>query len=156
MFCKVFQQIFDSSIAVNCRTRHVFMDLLVLADSDGVVDMTVDAISRRTNVPMEEVETAIHELSEPDEASRTPDEDGRRLLPIDERRKWGWQIVNYAKYRAIRDEQARREYWRSYKKTERESKRSKKKKNGNGHIKSEHELKAFERNGVDALDVDSH
>lgn len=123
MFAKVFSQIFDSSIAENHQTRHVFMDLLVLADSDGVVDMTAEAIARRTNVPLEIVKQAIVELCEPDLSSRTRTEEGRRLLPLEEGRAWGWQIVNYGQYRDIRDEEARRAYWRDYKKAEREAKR---------------------------------
>lgn len=124
MFAKVFAQIFDSSIADNHKHRHIFMDLLVLADSDGVVDMTVEAVARRTNVPLEDVRDAITVLSEPDERSNSPAEGGRRLLPIDERKAWGWQIVNYHHYRAIRDEHARREYMREYRKAEREEKRN--------------------------------
>lgn len=104
------------------------MDLLVLADSDGVVDMTQEAIARRTNVPPEVVNEAIAELCGPDPRSHSPGEDGRRLLPLDERRAWGWQIVNYHHYRAIRDEEARREYFRDYRRAEREKKRPKKKK----------------------------
>lgn len=122
MFAKVFSQIFDSSIADNYRHRHVFMDLLVLADSDGVLDMTAGAISRRTNVPLEQVEEALKALSSPDPESRTPGEDGRRLLPIDEGRSWGWRIVNYGTYRRIRDEESRREYFRDYRRQEREKK----------------------------------
>lgn len=125
MFAKIFSQIFDSSLADNFEHRHVFMDLLVLADSDGVVDMTAEAIARRTNVPLERVTNAIVALSAPDPRSHSPGEDGRRLLPIDERRPWGWQIVNYHHYRQIRDEESRREYFRTYRQKEREAKRSK-------------------------------
>lgn len=128
MFAKVFSQIFDSSIADNCRHRHVFMDFLVLADSDGVVDMTLEAIARRTNVPLDQVTEAVAAFCAPDPRSNTPDEEGRRLLPIDERKPWGWQIVNYHHYRAIRDEEARRDYHREYRRKEREAKRPKKKK----------------------------
>lgn len=128
MFAKIFSQIFDSSIADNFRHRHIFMDLLVLADSDGAVDMTPEAISRRTNVPLEEISEALAALCSPDPRSHSPGEDGRRLLPLDERRAWGWQIVNYHHYRAIRDEEARREYFRNYRQKEREAKRGKKKK----------------------------
>lgn len=128
MFAKIFGQIFDSSIADNHKHRHVFMDLLVLADSDGVVDMTVEAVARRTNVPYDEVKDAIDTLCAPDARSNSPNEEGKRLLPIDERKPWGWQIVNYHHYRAIRDEQARREYMRDYRRAEREKKRPKKKK----------------------------
>ena len=53
VFAKIFAQIFDSSIAADSAVRHVFMDLLGAADRDGVVDMTLGAISRRTNVPEE-------------------------------------------------------------------------------------------------------
>ena len=49
MFAKFFQSIFDSSIADDWQLRIVFQDLLVLADKEGVVDMTSEAISRRTN-----------------------------------------------------------------------------------------------------------
>lgn len=114
MFTKVFSQIFDSSIADNYRHRHVFMDLLVLADSEGVVDMTAGAIARRTNVPLEQVQEALDALCAPDLESRTPTEDGRRLLPIDTARGWGWRIVNYEVYRQLRDEESRREYFRTY------------------------------------------
>ncbi len=126
MFAKIFAQIFDSSLADNYQHRHVFMDLLVLADSDGVVDMTPEAIARRTNMPLEIVQQAIAALSAPDPRSHSPGEDGRRLLPLDERRAWGWQIVNYHHYRKIKDEESRREYFREYRQKERESKRVKK------------------------------
>jgi len=112
VFAKIFSQIFDSSISSDHVVRHVFMDLLVLADRDGVVDMTLDAISRRTNVPEEMVAHAIAELMKDDRKSRSHEEGGRRLIPIDSHRDWGWQIVNYEHYRNIRDEEARRTYFR--------------------------------------------
>ena len=124
MFAKIFSQIFDSTIANNYQHRHVFMDLLVLADSDGVLDMTAEAIARRTNVPLETILEAIAALCEPDPASRTRGDDGCRLLPLDSGRAWGWQIVNYHHYRKIRDEEGRREYFREYRKAEREAKRA--------------------------------
>lgn len=89
------------------------MDLLVLADQTGAVDMTYDAISRRTNVPVEEVVKYVKQLCQPDAESRSPLEEGKRLIPLDSNRDWGWQIVNYVHYRNIRDEAARREYFRN-------------------------------------------
>lgn len=126
MFAKVFGQIFDSSIARDYNCRRMFMDLLVLADSDGVVDMTFDAISRRTNVPLDEVKKYIDELCQPDPESRSKVDEGKRLVPIDGARGWGWQIVNYRHYRQIRDEEARRSYFRDQKRKQR---RAAKKKN---------------------------
>jgi hypothetical protein len=119
MFAKVFFQIFESSISDDYLVRHVFMDLLVLSDEDGVVDKTSKAISRITNVPLEVIEMAVAKLCAPDPQSRTPDHDGRRLVLIDENRDWGWKIVNYLKYRQIRDEEARRISNRSYKRDQR-------------------------------------
>lgn len=88
------------------------MDLLVLADSEGVVDMTPEAISRRTNVPIDEVQKYLVDLCQPDIKSRSQLHEGKRLIPLDPNRDWGWIIVNYQHYREIRDEEARREYFR--------------------------------------------
>lgn len=123
MFAKVFFQIFESSISDDYVVRHVFMDLLVLSDEDGVIDKTPKAISRITNIPLEIIEMAISKLSAPDIDSRTPDEDGRRIVLIDQNRNWGWRIVNYLKYRQIRDEEARRISNRSYKREQRAKER---------------------------------
>lgn len=112
MFAKVFSQIFDSSIAEDYNCRRMFMDLLVLADSDGVVDMTLEAISRRTNVPIEEVKKYIDDLCQPDPKSRSKLHEGKRIIPVDSGRDWGWKIVNYHHYRKIRDEEVRRTYFR--------------------------------------------
>lgn len=106
---KIFQQIFDSSIADDWQVRHVFEDLIILSNSDGVVDMTHDAIARRTNTPVEIVTRAISELEKPDPKSRSKTENGARLKRLDKHREWGWWIVNHEKYRNISsDEQYRK------------------------------------------------
>jgi hypothetical protein len=125
VFAKVFEQIFDSSIAEDYTVRHCFMDLLALADPDGVIDMTHDAIARRTNVPLDIVRRCISELSKPDPASRSKKSDGRRIVPIDSHRQWGWRIVNYRHYRALRDEEGRRSYFRNYMRDRRKKLRGK-------------------------------
>lgn len=114
MYAKVFTQIFDSSIAEDYEVRHVFMDLLVLADCEGVVDMTAEAVSRRINVPMEMVVRALKVLSSSDPKSRSKESDGKRLELIDSHRDWGWRIINYEHYRQLRDEEGRRSYFRDY------------------------------------------
>lgn len=88
------------------------MDLLVLADPTGAVDMTPEAISRRTNVPLEEVVKYIEELCQPDLKSRSAMEEGKRLIRLDPERDWGWRIVNYGYYRKIKNQEALREYFR--------------------------------------------
>jgi hypothetical protein len=114
MFAKMFSQIFDSSIADDYQVRHIFEDLCKLADVDGVVDMTPEAISARTRIPLDIVKPALTKLEAPDSRSRSPNEEGRRIVLIDSHRDWGWRIVNYQHYRELRDDDARRSYFRDY------------------------------------------
>lgn len=109
MFAKVFNQIYDSSIVENPEMRFTFMDFLVLADCNGVVDMTHEAISRRTNRPLELIRSTIASLESPDNHSRSPEFSGARLKRLDEHRDWGWFIVNFDKFRKIASEEQRRE-----------------------------------------------
>jgi hypothetical protein len=109
MFAKVFTQIYDSSIAENPELRFTFMDLLVLADINGVVDMTHEAIARRTNRPIEIVRRTIAELEQPDPKSRSKEDGGRRLRRLDDHRDWGWLITNYDHFRKIASDEQRRE-----------------------------------------------
>jgi hypothetical protein len=101
LYARVFVQILDSSLAEDWQARHVFEDLLKLAD-DGVVEITRQALSRRTNTPIEIINDAIAKLEAPDAASRDAAEDGRRIVRLDEHRDWGWRIVNWVKYAQIR------------------------------------------------------
>lgn len=112
MYVKVYSQIFDSTIADDFRLRHFFIDLLILAERSGVVDMTETAIARRTGIPLLEVQCFLKRLMEPDPASRTPDMDGRRIVLVDDHKPWGWQIVNFAKYRGLQNEDQRKEQMR--------------------------------------------
>ncbi|MEK7099860.1 MAG: hypothetical protein AAB883_01825 [Patescibacteria group bacterium] len=119
MYAKIFAQIFDSSIAENYEVRHVFEDLLKLSDQHGIVDMTEEAIARRANCPLKKIQFGIRELLKPDPRSRSREEEGRRLIPLNSGRCWGWQIVNYEHYRGLQNEEARRAYNRDAKRRER-------------------------------------
>lgn len=101
MYAKIFTQIFDSTIAADWQVRHVFEDFLKLADENGVVDMPLDSIVRRANMPEEIIKRAILVLESPDPQSRTPDHEGRRLLRLYDDKDWGWVIANHDKYRSI-------------------------------------------------------
>ncbi len=120
LYSRVFLKILESSIAEDWQVRLVFEDLLKLASQDGIVDMTKTAIARRTNVPMNIVERGIASLESPDPASRDPEHQGRRIVRLDAHRDWGWFIVNWEKYDAIRSKTEAREYERSRKRTARE------------------------------------
>lgn len=98
-YVKVWLKVLDSSIAEDYRARHVFEDLLKLADwRTGEVDMTRQAIARRLAMPLSELNEQLQKLEAPDPRSRHQAEDGRRLVRLDDRRDWGWRIVNWERY----------------------------------------------------------
>lgn len=116
MYAKVFAQIYDGTLCTHgpWEALVTFQQLLILADKDGNVDMTIPAISRRTTIPLEILEKGIKALLEPDPHSRTPTEEGRRIIPLAPGRDWGWSVVNYTHYRSIKREEDRRDYHREY------------------------------------------
>ncbi len=122
MYVKMFQSIYDGSLATRgpWQALVTFQQLLVLCDKDGVVDMTPEVISRRTTIPIDIVTQGLAVLEMPDPESRRSEAEGRRIVKIAENRAWGWQIVNYAHYRAIRTADERREYMRTYMRERRE------------------------------------
>ncbi|CAN0362309.1 unnamed protein product, partial [Phaeothamnion confervicola] len=101
VYGKIFESIYDGTLAENWQALVTFQQLIILCGADGVIDMTSTALSRRTGVPLEIIEAGIAALESPDPYSRTPDDEGRRIRRLDEHRPWGWYIVNHQKYRAI-------------------------------------------------------
>lgn len=116
MYSKLFSSMFDGSLATRGPWESViaFQQLLILADRFGHVDMTIQAIARRTTIPEEIISTGIAALMEPDPDSRRSDEEGRRIVLLDPNREWGWRIVNFGYYNAIRTGAERAEYQRQY------------------------------------------
>lgn len=82
--------------------------MIVLASPDGVVDMTPQAIAARTSIPLNIITKGLKVLSEPDPYTRTPGEDGRRLVLMDDHRPWGWRLVNHGKYMRLRSAEQKR------------------------------------------------
>jgi hypothetical protein len=103
MYGKIFDSMYDSTLADDWRALITFQQMIVMCDADGVVDMTPQAISRRTSIPIEHIKAGIEILESTDPYSRTPDNEGRRIERIDEHRPWGWVIVNHSKYKALVD-----------------------------------------------------
>lgn len=108
MYAKLFTSIYQGTLRGNSRGLLVFTNLLAHADAAGHVDVHPRAIAEEVGLTVAEVRAALDELEAPDPESRSPEEDGRRLIRLDEHRAWGWRIVNYVKYRSIRSEEDRR------------------------------------------------
>lgn len=108
MFVKLFTQILDSSIADDRRLRHFFTDILLCSDAQGFVMMTEAAIARRIGTTTDEVKWGIAELMKPDPRSKTPDHEGRRLETV-VGSGYGWRIINFEAYKALRSAEDMRE-----------------------------------------------
>jgi hypothetical protein len=111
----LFGSMWQGSLYGRFEASAVFMVFLSLSDRDGHVDMTPEAIAGTCGWPLDFIKSGISELEKPDPRSRTPDEDGRRIVLLEEHRDWGWQITNYGKYRDEMRSVDRREYLRQKK-----------------------------------------
>lgn len=103
MYGKIFESIYDGSLAEDWRALITFQQMIILCDADGRIDMTALAISRRTGIPIEHIKAGIQILESPDPSSRTPGEEGRRIILLDQHRDWGWMIVNHTYYKGLQD-----------------------------------------------------
>jgi hypothetical protein len=88
--------------------------MLAKADPQGFVEAALPGLARLSNLPTEQVESALQVLESPDPHSKdleeNPENEGKRILKV----PGGWVILNYENYRNRRDDQQRREYMRTY------------------------------------------
>lgn len=110
-YTKLFSSITASTIWQEpAATRLVWITMLAMCDKGGAVYASVPGLAHIANVSLPDCETALTTLLSPDKYSRTPSFEGRRIEPID----GGWQLLNHAKFRAVRSAEERREYMRDY------------------------------------------
>lgn len=115
-FTKLFSSITESTVwGESHATRIVWITMLAMADRRGRIAASIPGLANRARVTLEEAEHALGRFLAPDKYSRTPDNDGRRIEPID----GGWKLLNYEKYREMRDHEARLEYQREWDRTHR-------------------------------------
>ncbi len=101
MYGKLFESMFDGTLSESWEALVVFQQMIILSDANGVVDVTPSAIHRRTGIPLDVIKKGIEVLESPDDASRTPSEEGRRIVRVSSDRAWGWRIVNHSYYRGL-------------------------------------------------------
>ena len=115
-YAKLFSSILRSSIwAEPLETKIVWITMLALSDRYGYVGASVPGIAQASGVPVHKAAEAIERFLSPDEWSRSKEFDGRRIEVTDR----GWTILNYERFRDMRDEEARREYERDRKREQR-------------------------------------
>ena len=101
MYGKIFASMYEGTLYGHWQAIVTFQQMIVLCNQDGVVDMTPQAIAARTSIPFEIIQEGLKVLEQSDPYSRSPGEDGRRIVRLDDHRPWGWKIVNYAAYRNL-------------------------------------------------------
>lgn len=151
MYGKVFSSMYDGTLAGNWEAIVTMQQLVVLANADGVVDKTPEAIARLTTIPIHIIKKGLEFLAQPDPRSRTPGEDGRRIVLLDEHRDWGWRLVNHGKYKRLRNMEDKREADRA----RMEEKRKKNKDVASGSQKSQKSQKVADVARVAHADTDT-
>ncbi len=121
MYGKIFEQMYDGTLSADWKAMIVFQQFIVLADSEGIVDYTPPALSRRTGIPLDIIEHGIEKLQEPDPYSRSKEFSGKRIALLDDHRPWGWSIVNYEYYRDLASREDQRIKARERKRKQREN-----------------------------------
>jgi len=106
IYVPLFDSFFEGSIMrEELPVRFVMLALIRLAwrsGANGEVDVDPLIFAQSINLPLPDVEAAIQRLMEPDPTSATPDEDGRRIVPLNPDRPFrGWRLVNWQRYKAM-------------------------------------------------------
>lgn len=109
MYCKLFASLYQGTLRGRAHEILVFTNMLASASRIGECDKHWRAIAEEVGLTVDEVKAACANLEKPDVESRSPEDSGRRIVRLDEHRDWGWRIVNYMKYRMIRDREDRME-----------------------------------------------
>jgi hypothetical protein len=116
-YVKIFRSILLSSIqSESYPTRLVWQTILALKDENGIVEASIPGLANEARVTLVECEEALRVLTSPDPYSRTPDEDGRRMLAIE----GGWKVVNHRKYRERENIEERKQRDRVYQQEKRD------------------------------------
>lgn len=100
-FAKIYRCLWDGTLGQEGDAWPMLVFLCTHANHRGIVEMAPRAIAARCGWTEERVRAGLAKLEEPDPQSRTPDEDGRRIVRLDPRREWGWRIVNYHPWREM-------------------------------------------------------
>lgn len=111
-YTKLFNSILTSTIwcGQDAETKVVWITMLAAADRNGLVDVTLPGLAKLAEVPVDKVRTVLDKLSSLDPDSRTLDNGGAKIKPLDH----GWLLLNYKKYRNARVYEERKAYMRKY------------------------------------------
>lgn len=108
MYGKYFASTFTGSLMGAGAVVHSVWGYVVANTVDSQVELNPRLLAAVIGeCTAEQVEKAIEKLCSPDEASRSKEEDGRRLI---REGQFAYRVVNHQKYKEIRNEDDRRAY----------------------------------------------
>lgn len=109
-FAKIHSGIVDSSInEEELHVRWLWVVLLTRANEDGNVFGTINSLARAANITIDQAQDAMNVLTSPDQHSTSPDEEGRRIIPLDGNQ---WFVVNHNYYRDVYNYEKKKEQGR--------------------------------------------
>lgn len=114
MYGKTFTALWEGSMVGKSDAQLVFIFLFCHCDRSGFVEAHPAIVSAKTGLQIVRVKEALAYLEGPDPESRSKQEDGRRIIPLNGDHAAGWKVVNYDYYRGLRKADDRREYQRQY------------------------------------------
>lgn len=100
-FLRLKCRILDSSIQLEePHIRWLWIAMLILADDAGTgyVDMPDQVIAAKAHLSIEQTKQGLERLSSPDPKSRSEEQEGRRIIPMERASGMeprGWRIVNW-------------------------------------------------------------
>ena len=104
-FTKLFSTIIHSTVwREDMHVKVVWVTMLAMANRNGKVFASIPGLAGASNVSLDQCLDALGKLAGPDIYSRTKAHEGRRIEECD----GGWQLLNYQKYRELRDDDERR------------------------------------------------
>lgn len=106
-YTKLFSELIMSTVwREPDHVRLLWITMLAIKDRWHKVNASLPGLADAARISMNECQDALKILSSPDQYSRTQENDGRRIAPID----GGWVILNGEKYRNKMSLDERREY----------------------------------------------
>jgi hypothetical protein len=110
VFGKSFASMYTGSmLGAGMHVFAVWGYVLANTDRKGFVELNPKLVAVQLGGAEQEVQAALDYLAAPDSTSRSPAEEGRRLV---NEGPFLFRVVNYLEYRQIRDAEERREYLR--------------------------------------------
>lgn len=104
-FTKLFSSLIFSTVwREEMHVKVVWITMLAMANRNGEVLASIPGLADAARVSLDQCQDALARLSGPDTYSRTKEHEGRRIIEVD----GGWRLLNYPKYREIRDADERR------------------------------------------------